>query len=561
MFRTVVFVILLGVSAAWPEARPAFLPAGSPPAEAIVVADLQDAALDTKLAAITLAGRLNAGPVSQVYLLLDHWDAFWLKHLEEQKTISSSPVLSAEAYFARFADAFDKVILYDPGLPASINVATMMASLESAIVAAPSDAERLGAGKAIEDLAGRWKTETEAYRWAFMELWPRMNQRVLACYHPTATRHHIRDYLLRHRVFHFWVNSAEAAGRSSHREELAFVKELLAAAPVNIPVLGFWYSGLDKGLDEYSGVGLAGRYGKITVVCDWATNLSLLSGISVDMPSIVQQYRQRLRPPETSLDADKVYIAYHVLESGDSPSYLQTRQHEVWADPRRGQIPINWAMGAGILDLAPPIAAYYYENATPNDFLYMAISGIGYCHPYRDLMADTPDPEAAWAEYLEWTDGYRRRMGFDTVGLYTDAWKPFNRDRQDAVTKRFIEGMPGVAALVLGMGRDEGCNALNGNYYLENSPTLVSHVLTRWPTDYASKSREENIQWLVDDIQSQIPAERPAFLNVMALSWAYNPSDIEEVHRRLGPGPVAVSLPEMVQRYRQFTETKTGDKE
>lgn len=115
---------------------------------------------------------------------------------------------------------------------------------------------------------------------------------------------------------------------------------------------------------------------------------------------------------------------------------------------------------------------------------------------------------------------------------------------------RFAEGVTGVRTLVLGMGRDEGVDALNGNYVLGKTDVLVSHILTRWPVDYARRTREENVAWLVDDIRAHTPVQRPAFMHVMALSWAYRPGEMAEVRKRLGDGYVPVTLPEFSQLYR-----------
>lgn len=505
----------------------------------------------------TLQGMVNRGTETRLWLRLAPCDEFWLAELIRKQYVEKAVPLSAAEALEKYAESFRSAVVYDPAIPASINVATMIASLENGIVIAPDrvdDIQKLG--KEIEDLRGRWKSNVKAYRWAFETLWPRMNHRVLACYHPSATAHHLRDYLVRNRVFHFWVTSREKADGvvADHAAEAAFLKELLSKTPVGIPVIGFWFSGMDSGVDEYPGVGLAGEYGKITVVCDWATNLSLLSGVRVDLGEVVRQYRERLEKKAQAMVQDRVYIAYDIVESGDSPSYLETRQQEVWKDPKRGTLPINWSMGPAIFDLAPPIAAYYYEQATPKDYLYPAISGAGYCHPYRSLMKRCPEPEMAWREYLTRTAYDLHRMGGNELGLYTDAWTKFDRAKKDPVTLRFIRGILGVKMLVLGMGRDEGMTAENGNYMLGAPPALVSHILTRWPIDYAKKTREENIQWLVEDIRAHTPATRPAFVQVMALSWVYGPSEIAEVQQRLGEDYVPVTLPEYAEIFGNYLE-------
>lgn len=72
--------------------------------------------------------------------------------------------------------------------------------------------------------------------------------------------------------------------------------------------------------------------------------------------------------------------------------------------------------------------------------------------------------------------------------------------------------------------------------------------MTRWDKDYADKSPEQNVAWLVNDIRTQVfgrvekasacsysvvttwqvakSSERPLFLSAMALSWAYNPAQV-----------------------------------
>ena len=102
------------------------------------------------------------------------------------------------------------------------------------------------------------------------------------------------------------------------------------------------------------------------------------------------------------------------------------------------------------------------------------------------------------------------------------------------------------------MGRDEGVHAEKANYVLGQGAVLVSHVLSRWPVDYAKKTREENVQWLVDDIRAQTPARRPAFMHVMALSWAFKPADIVDVHQRLGGDYVAVTAPSFTRLFREY---------
>jgi len=241
------------------------------------------------------------------------------------------------------------------------------------------------------------------------------------------------------------------------------------------------------------------------------------------------------------------------VESGDAPSYVQSRQYEVWQDKNRGAVPINWSLGPTLLDLAPPIAKYYYDAATPNDYIYMAISGAGYCHPFRELFLKTKNPETCWNRYTETTRHYLDQMQCSVMGLYTDAWKTYDRASSDPVLLRFVEGIESLDACIMGMGRDNGIDLENSSYYIRktNNNVLVSHIMTRRPADYAQRTKEENIEWLVKDIQTNTPKTRPGFMHVMALSWAYNPSDIIAILEKLGKEYIAVTIPQFLDLYQK----------
>lgn len=534
-----------------------FLPPPVPTAPLIFAVDMSSAGSEDKLTASTLQGLVNRQGKAELYLLLGEGDAFWLSILKSEKFVEGYANISLEEALRSYSRFIKTVIVYDPDLPASINAATMMAAVDGGVVVAPErQREGWGAAATTVDLRGRWKTNAEVFRWTIDNLLPKMNPRVLACYHPTACNHHLRDYLVQQKVFHFWVSGKKSddACKGDYEAERALAEEVLKKTPPNVPVLGFWYSGVDRGLDEYDGVGLAGEYGKITVVSDWASNLSILGGMPVNVDAAVAGYAAQSEAAPTLVQTDKVYLCIDIVESGDAPSYVQGRMYKVWQDQRRGDVPINWSLGPAILDLAPPIAWYFYKNARPLDYLYMSISGAGYCHPYRRMFSQTVDPEGAWGDYVKITRSYLDRMKTGAVGLYTDAWQPFSREAGDVVTLRFAAGLPGLDACILGMGRDEGISPEAGNYWLgEGNAPLVSHIMTRWDPGYAEHTSDENIEWLVNDIRARTPAARPCFMHVMALSWAYGPSEIYETVTRLGETYIPLTIPQYISLYRQHS--------
>lgn len=521
-------------------------PPAPPPAARPGVVDLAAAPLDRRLAITTLQGRVNSGSEASLYLLAAPWDQFWLDRLVVTGAIEGFDRLSFEEAFDRFGSAYRVVVVYDPDVPATLNVATMVAAVESGIVAGAADLAFLGANRSVIDLRGRFHTNAEAYRWALQELWPRLSHRVIAAYHPSATSHMLRDYLVAQRVFTMWVTSEQCSDRrvASYSDERAVFEELLRVSPENIPLIGFVSSGPDPGLTEYDGVGLAGEYGKFSVVCDFMSNSSFLSGVPTDLSRSLSSYWARHRRPRPALDPTKVYLALCIVESGDAPGYWQNRQYEVWGDPRQGLVPINWSVGPAVYELLPPVFEHFVERAGLLDHFYTAISGAGYVHPYRSFLTRTADPERAWARYLQLTAQSMAFLGSAELGLYTDAWRPYDRSIQDLTTRRFTERLPDLRVLVMGMGRDEGLDESSATYLFPSTGVLVTHVLTRWPYDHLERSREANIAWLEEDIRRQTPATRPAFMTVMALSWSHDAGTLTELLERLGPDYVPVLLPE-----------------
>ncbi|MCX6362390.1 MAG: GxGYxYP family putative glycoside hydrolase [Armatimonadetes bacterium] len=530
-------------------------PMGPPPAAVVDVVDVSAQTPAMRLTLTMLQGLANRGPRATVYLLHPGpSDAFWLERLKRKGYVRASKALVPADMPARYGRCYRKVFLYDPDLTGSMNAAVMLGSLENGLACAPDDAQRLAGGRPVVDLRGRWRTNAEALEWARRHLLPRMSKRLLASMNPQAAEISHYDYLVANRVFTFWITGEEMSDgvARNHGAERAVVEKVLRASRPNIPVAGFWFTGADPGINEYTGVGMAGETGQYTLVTSLCGNISLLSGVKVDWPAAVRRYQARLdERAAPALDRSKIYVCFEFTESGDSPFYLQHVQWKQWQDPQRGKLPFNWNVGPAVLDLAPAIMERFYDDATPNDFFFVALSGAGYNHPYRNLFAKVKEPERAWSEYLRQTRDYMRRMGLRDLQLYTDSWKPFDRKRLDPVTLRFIEGIPEVRSVELGMGRDGELTGDNGNYRLGSRSVLVSHCLTRWDTGFGSRTKEQSVDWLVNDVRAHAPTARPGFMHAMALSWTYNPTEYVEVMRRLGPEYVPVTLAEYVRLFNE----------
>jgi len=529
------------------------IPAGPPPADVADIADFQHADIDTKLAGTTLQGIVNQGKEARVLLQLSPLPPghpnFWVEELKRKGYVKEVNPLTVEQYFDKYLPGAKGLVVYDPAVPGTMNVATMIAGVEQRMVVAPNDvAKYRDRAPDVLDLRGRWTTNAAGYAWAYETLWPKMNRDIVATYHYTHTNHHLRDYLVNQRVFTFWVTGQgqDTEAYADREAEKAVAEKVLADTPPNIPIIGWWSEAKDHGMTEYGGVGWAGEYGKITIGTDWQTNLSFLSGVPVPMDQVTKRFREReVIHRHLAVEAGKIYICFAIMESGDSPTYWHSVQRNVWADPKRGDIPVAWTITTALPEMLPTVAEWYLDNATPNDHFIASIGGWGYCHPYRGLMGKTPDPEAAWDAYLTSTAAGMRRLGLVDLGLYTDAWLPFRRSEKDPITRRFAKGIPGLRSLVMGMGRDAEITTTEPHYRLGD--TLVSHIFTRWDATRVTVRGDSMNQWLANEIRQQTPRGRPAFMFVHALSWSYHPSDLVAVAENLGEDYVIVSPAELIE--------------
>ncbi|QHT60851.1 hypothetical protein GXP70_13455 [Paenibacillus lycopersici] len=144
------------------------------------VADIYGAPGDVKIMLATLQGIVNREQ-PRIYLLESKEEGkfTWLNDLDV-------PYKVRDNYWdivRTFKNEVKGVIVYDPNVPDSINVATTMAGLENAIVASPELAQKLAAApfglKVLDDLRGKFKDRLDAYTWEYEHLWGQTTHRML----------------------------------------------------------------------------------------------------------------------------------------------------------------------------------------------------------------------------------------------------------------------------------------------------------------------------------------------------------------------------------------------
>src|SRR5882757_2721579 len=297
----------------WPTGQ--VLPRFATPAR-LTVCDITALSANEQLLAISLQGLVNRVR-PEIYLLNTAGEgaATWLPSVGVPY---GSPV-DMGTLIASYRDQARGAVVWDPGLPATVNLATTLAGLDNLVVTSAEVAAQYGF-TVVTDLRGRFTDELQAYQWAGQELWPRTAKRMVVNLNTTITGY-LRDYAVANAALTVWLDH-------SNSDHLALIEQLATELPFNAPWIG-WLRGGESPTVET----LSNREVHV-LAADRMTNLTVHSGASAYVN------RTPYRAPASTFE-NKVYVTV-TYSDGDNLQYAQHRMRISWDDPARGSVPINW---------------------------------------------------------------------------------------------------------------------------------------------------------------------------------------------------------------------------
>ncbi len=521
-----------------------------PPARQMTVFRLEDLPYNVRDMTLTLTclqGLVNRSQ-PRLFLIQDRYDDLWLDWLKERGDIDSIQSVEIGELIERFLGAATCMYVTDPAIPASVNVATMLAAVHDGIAVTPELAAmfRLPKGaypdsyKRGADLrVMHWKKDVEAYRWAFNSIGDQLTKRAVAVLDPATTA--IRDYFVEFKVPILWISNPndQAASHQSFSEERDFVREIFMRWPPNIPCMGW---PLDKlGIGEWEGVRLASECAKFEVCSGndgyspTVGNLSVHSGTNATL-------RQRAAPPAPTLEHDKVYFAF-TRSDGDGLNFQRHYYRKLFDDPEHGNTPMGWQIGASAVDFNPAIVDYYYKHAKPGDCFINALTGVGYIH--EDSYADNypaDQRERIWQEYIAMSTEYRARIDASLMSTFAEM-EPDRLARFAA-----IHGIEGIFA-------NYGTTTLTT---LDNEVSLVSgkpvfRAISGGTTDYTftKYGRRRAVAGLIEEVRRFTPTRRPAFMHVFLANWLSDMEMVDQIVLGLGSNYAPVRPDHLVALLRQ----------
>ncbi|HEY2509368.1 MAG TPA: hypothetical protein VGI39_00805, partial [Polyangiaceae bacterium] len=363
----------------------------------------------------------------------DHEDAidggaFWLDKINVPKTVVANPITLVAKYKSEIAG----VVVYDPALIDTVNLATTIAGIQGGIVASPTLADTLTAAPyslpILADLRTQhFATASDVYTYELTNYQAKASNRLLIGLDPAKTDP-LRDYAVATQALVVWLDPTNASA-------LSLLNEYLAGLLPNAPYMGWW-------TQEQTGVGAASKYGVPTYAADWSRNLTVFPGVptTVTPPA---------RPAPPTLDT-KAYVAIF-MSDGDN---VQEDQHLIplkWADPARGQVPISWTVQPGLVDLAPMMLQYFYDTATSNDVLVSGPSGLGYTYPQNW-------PTSLFAQFTSRSADYLTRAGLGVITVWNNGILLSNSASQ---ASDYAANMPHLLGVTDQLGGG-GLSVLNG---------------------------------------------------------------------------------------------------
>ena len=529
-------------------------PKSRPPARtlyALRLEELTSYGWDLRLALTTLQGIVNRNQ-PRLYLTQDRYDELWLEWLKQRGDVDEVQWLEVGQVFERFLPEVSCVFVTDPAVPASINVATMLAAVHGGLVVTPGTAHQyhlpMGAppdsSKVGMDLrAFHWKKDVEAYRWAYQEPGDQLSRQAIAYLDPYSIP--LRDYLVEFKIPILWICSAEDAARNpqaSPEEEYQFARDVLMKWPVNIPCMGWPGNSpnAETGIGEWPGVRLASQCGKFVSCTGYdgyspaVSNLSVHSGTSARL--------QQKEAPAVELRRDRVYVAF-IRSDGDGWNFQRHYYRKLFDEAKRTATPIAWQIGPTATDGQPDLLDYYYKQARPGDYFVNALSGVGYI--WEDVFAEnfpSDQREQIWQDYLRLSAIYRARIDSQAVSTFAEMLPE---------RLRGIAGIDGIRGVFANYGRTD--MTTDNNLVTEVGGVPVFRAVNRPPTEltFTPANRRDAEAFVITEIKRWTPPKHPAYLHVFLANWLTHVEMVENIAKGLGPEYVAVRPDQLIALYRQ----------
>jgi hypothetical protein len=437
--------------------------------EAMAVACLQGI-INRESSEVYVLSRKNPRP--QFWLDLLSRDGRWL----EGREIEPLPNLGALVHLA--GNRLKGAVVWDPAVPASINVATLIAGVEDGVVLSPEFAARYLPAwhlPVVKDLRGQFtgaetgSKKNDAYRWAIREyLAPgRCSSHRLCLFEDafsTRARGDIgyaltRDWAVKNRAFVFdlspWGDEkplddpGQRLGLDLETYRLILAETLRHSAGKHITeVTGFFafskYSNMPDHKSAHEGVPT--EWETVWLISPYNCYQNTVSSDCFNQSLHCQAPRKPLQQHPLAKNVpleNKTYVCI-LMADYDSATPLYDFLPNHWHDPDRGKIPLAWGINPSLLETYPDLIDYFYSTASAADTFTADASAAGYMNPNRVRKEYLP-------LFIEHNRRFFRAAGMTIAPMVLD-WDQPSPDVKDAFRQFAPDGFATIVYDMHGTG-------------------------------------------------------------------------------------------------------------
>jgi hypothetical protein len=437
----------------------------------------------------------GAGPDGPIRI-----DDYWLDFMQRGwlKDVSIERMHSLDELLARFSEEIRGVVIWDPHVLATANVAATVCGVEGWL---PIRADSALYAQIVEggprfpvklslvnqfDGSRSGSAKCDAYLWAKEQYLDRgkCNPELMAyfidaysqqpgkpgfhyhdLYNATLANH---DYYIANRAFFFdlgpWGDEApvDDPGQPLGTDRDTLIALLRAQYDRNKGEVFTSVGGFVPWNLKYTSHGPAGgthdpvptewEYAAIlsahnAIMDADALGLSCMTNASAYMHyPLKRRYEQNARPEPQQLE-NKTYVLVYMGDY-DSAAWLSAHIPAIWDDPVRGENSIAWAFNPNLAARAPYVFDCIYATKTPNDWFIAGDSGAGYLNPNlltgERLGSGLPDALDRWVTHNR---AWYQRFDYSITGFVING---FHGDMPLRVQQAYAKFSPDGVGMQLG---------------------------------------------------------------------------------------------------------------
>jgi hypothetical protein len=380
------------------------------------------AAYDEAMAVASFQGIINTDD-SQLYVLASASPrpAYWLGLLTREghwlERRERVPISGLDALRKLAGNHVEGVVIWDPEVPATLNVATTIAGAKYGVVLSPELADQYLAKwnlPVIEDLRGRFtgaetgSKKNDAYRWAIREYLATglCSSHFLCLFEDSAHTRAAgsigyvvtRDWAVMNHAFVFdlspWGDEiprddpGQTLGTDLETYRMILQETLNQSGGGSMTEMtgffAFWkYSHVEGYESKHEPVPT--EWETVYLISPYNCYQNTISSDCYNQSFHSQAPFKKLKQPRPKIKdtvENKTYLCF-LMADYDSATPLYDFLPKHWADPNRGKLPLAWGINPNLIETYPDLIHYFYETATENDHFASDASAAGYFNPNR----------------------------------------------------------------------------------------------------------------------------------------------------------------------------------